>query len=640
MSLTANHVTGGTISTIEWGSAIEDGGGFWTEQTPTRVYAPVGVRYMEPFFRANDTTDVGLVDQQVRLLLNGVAVADLIQDDNNHSAYGISFGLFEVTAGDYFEIQTRSFSTSSTYQPGEASFALSSQERFGFVAADLDGDTALSGTETTLSWLALDPALDSLVTHDGTTGFVAPSECAYAVVTLNASLVSFNGTNGEHRLYKNGVDTGARFEDATSLWAPGACFGIIEADPGDTITVRSIGAGSLDATYTRLTIEWIRSAQGQDTTGFNGFAANLTPVGSWGTLRRNSAYSGPAIAVDNNISPGSPIDVFFQDDGKVRGPIPYGANGRVVTIYDQFGSADLLGATSDDVRIVREDGAEYDTWQLRFISASSDQLATTETTSGDLITPASFELPTLLFAASIRQADEFQAFDSGIFGVEGGAAQYAYALISDWTNARRGLKWELDDNGVSVFNNGNPATSPIAGGHLCVIGDLTQGVNFAYGYLNGELGNSYAYNRPISYPVGAPLQLGDTAGNNAWRGRFIELNIFDHTTPATAQNIADLNEALKEFGYRNREGVRVKEQNAYAVTGTPATGVVAREQYGYVLTGSAGAGVGVRDHLNYVVTGAAAAGISVPEDLGYVVVGASPTGLSSPRQRIHAIIVP
>ena len=87
---------------------------------------------------------------------------------------------------------------------------------------------------------------------------------------------------------------------------------------------------------------------GGGATTFDGLTG-VTPVAGWGTVLLNSAYTGPALRVEDNSNPGTTTDVYFDADGYLTGAIPYGANARVVILYDQFGSDNLTAPRTNNM---------------------------------------------------------------------------------------------------------------------------------------------------------------------------------------------------------------------------------------------------------------------------------------------------
>ena len=120
---------------------------------------------------------------------------------------------------------------------------------------------------------------------------------------------------------------------------------------------------------------WVAKDLFAESSGDSNFTGlqNLTPTAGWGMLRRNPSYTGPALRVEDVSNPGTQADVGFDGNGRIRGPLPYGSNTRLIRVYDQWGDDDLVSSLANNVRLLSEDDANnLFTWQIDFSGTSSD----------------------------------------------------------------------------------------------------------------------------------------------------------------------------------------------------------------------------------------------------------------------------
>jgi hypothetical protein len=134
--------------------------------------------------------------------------------------------------------------------------------------------------------------------------------------------------------------------------------------------------------------------------------AGITPTWGAGMVKRNPSYSGPACRVKHVIA-GTETDVSFDSNGYVTANPPYGAATRVITIYDQWGSDNLVCAGTGAGNLVNV-YSHWKTWSVTcvggvnsgFYSTNQASAATTGWAQTNPVVAASIMIRTITDRAS------------------------------------------------------------------------------------------------------------------------------------------------------------------------------------------------------------------------------------------------
>lgn len=228
----------------------------------------------------------------------------------------------------------------------------------------------------------------------------------------------------------------------------------------------------------------------------------LTPIIGGGMVKRNPSYVGPAIRV-YNATTFAEVDVNFDGNGFVTGARPYGADTRLHTIYDQWGTDNFVVVGTPDATLIEED-ATYKCWRIQFNGGS--YLATASTTS----TPAAWVKDSCLWALGLIRTASRSVLHN-VWGVES---------VSNYMDV--GLWIELTDLHVRMDGS---AASDVAGTHytthasrvagvLAPVVGLVGGQNNGLVICNGEdatntrIGTAF----PINWDAGKPMCIGGWTG--------------------------------------------------------------------------------------------------------------------------------
>jgi hypothetical protein len=264
---------------------------------------------------------------------------------------------------------------------------------------------------------------------------------------------------------------------------------------------------------------------------------NLTPVLGGGMILRNSAYTGPAIRVADNTTTDE-IDVEFDASGRVAGARPYGANTRLVRVYDQWGTDDFIAAKTDGVELIENDDSVHYTWRIDFANASTG-----------------------LFTASLatenpvwKQEDPFWAIGyqrvntAALESIHGADGSTNYMAVGVWQEAND-LHWRVD-NGAAIDWTGTDwtADAPASQAFSRLIGDMTGRDATARAYFNGTAAGTRGYTDPVDgYQNGSRYGWGDKDGlGSPASGSSTELHVFSSTGAVTAPEVAFVDSALAE----------------------------------------------------------------------------------------------
>lgn len=258
-NLTSVENVNSTQSAIDWDTADEQGYNWWDIANPERITIPAGVTQVEIFFNClvNAGGTGGGDDYAMRLFKNGTLVISMLADNPAYCGFGASFGVFDVVATDYFHIEMDNFgSTGAALDVAHTKFCMKvpNEDVLGYALAYADGDQSIS-VALEVDWAV--PNIDTLSTHDGTTGFEVPTGCNYAVISNSCRLAGVDNSTGFNKVLVDAVMVRG-YHDAEDQWQPGASYGIIPVVAGEIIELQMQRAGAtLNAAYTQLAIEWL-----------------------------------------------------------------------------------------------------------------------------------------------------------------------------------------------------------------------------------------------------------------------------------------------------------------------------------------------------------------------------------------------
>lgn len=309
------------------------------------------------------------------------------------------------------------------------------------------------------------------------------------------------------------------------------------------------------------------------TTTYDGLVTDLTPVAMWGTVQRNSAYTGPALRVINN-STLAETDVNFDSEGFVTAVRPYGDDTRVITLYDQFGTENLTATAADNVQVIGAEPGTNNTWRLKF------------TGDGGFVSPSTADQapawalgdPFWVIGVTRTKVESIQ----GIWGVESTGGTMDIGLYQEQPD----LNVRVDGGSSTDFGSSQDmTTSPIDNTHVYqrVIGDMSNQTQFL-GYVEStSLSASRTYTSPVDYEA-FPLEMGTTieTGIN-FEGEIVELAIFN---PAVTMGTTERQTVLDAMGQvtENRHSTPlVSEQRVYAIN-TDGLDVNVQEQRAYIIS--------------------------------------------------------
>lgn len=272
-------------------------------------------------------------------------------------------------------------------------------------------------------------------------------------------------------------------------------------------------------------------------TPFSGLS-DITPVAGWGTIRRNPAYVGPALRVANSGT-SEEQDVAFDANGYLTGTIPYGANTRVVRVYDQWGTDDMVAAKTDGIKVMW-DHTTQNTWHLSAVGNGAG-LNSTRSVGGD---PApAWNIQQGVWCLGISRWDNRDLYR--IFGVPRNSN---YMSIGLWAENDH-LHWRINGSaGVNYASTYTGANNDVCGGdHLeRVIGDMST-AGTGYGYHNGVSRSTLGYTAPITYDAGAKMSMfGGPSVGTRHIGTISELHVFSSSGALSAGTRTVLDAALAQ----------------------------------------------------------------------------------------------
>jgi hypothetical protein len=266
---------------------------------------------------------------------------------------------------------------------------------------------------------------------------------------------------------------------------------------------------------------------------------NVQAVFGGGMILRNSAYTGPALRVANNLNTDE-IDVAFDVFGRVSGARPYGDDTRLITVYDQWGTDHMTALKTVGITLLEEDAdSGFYTWQINFGTAS-DGLYTASTAADN---PA-WEQEHPLWAFGHKRVS-----NGSLLCMQGTGSGANFMATGVWQEGAD-LHWRVDSSTQTDWNITDwVADAPASQNYARAIGDMTQRTSIANAYFNGAAAGvrSYAgtvdnYRSTTRYGWGnAEFGVG-----NPFDGLSSELHVFGSSAEATAGEIAFIDTAMAE----------------------------------------------------------------------------------------------
>lgn len=302
-----------------------------------------------------------------------------------------------------------------------------------------------------------------------------------------------------------------------------------------------------------------------DDPSISGISSNADLRGVWGLVKRVADYTGPAFRAKHYIS-GIETDVYFNEDGYLRGSLPFGLNTRAVVLYDQTGSTDLV-ATGTGVVVVTEDAICLN-WRFRFDGTS--QFISTNSQADTAPWKVSFPFWGL---GMVRRSNN-PTSDDRIFGtpapsnwIEFGA--WVYLNNFHWRiNSSLGADWTGTSGTSAAVLNKHRAyigATNAAGGRAAVDGAPA-------GTLAAAMPIVYTSNTTYKFSIG-----GDPLGvQQGCREDIVELVLYDYAYAATMQeDIYRLARVLNTVNPGYYETAYAPTYSTSIVNGDAATGTTA-----------------------------------------------------------------
>jgi hypothetical protein len=247
----------------------------------------------------------------------------------------------------------------------------------------------------------------------------------------------------------------------------------------------------------------------------------------------------------------------------VTGTAPYGANTRVVIMYDQWGTEDLVALYTQGIGIA-EESTDYATWKLLFTGVAGGLLA--PTLSGN---SAAWELTRFVAVSGFERTS-----NSGLKPIWGVEDNVGYMCIGLWQE-NADLHWRVNGSSqVDWADTDYVLNADVVVGVLSrTVQDYSNVSNPALGNFNGVQKTSRTYAYPITYPTGNPFGWGDWSGlGSPFIGSGFELHILDASADLSAENLAILDAGIFEFVPIPPDEQKVYGQNTYVIEGQAPDG--------------------------------------------------------------------
>lgn len=297
----------------------------------------------------------------------------------------------------------------------------------------------------------------------------------------------------------------------------------------------------------------------------SGISAQATLRGVWGLVRRVPGYTGPAFRAKNYVS-GTETDVYFDDDGYLRGNLPFGINTRAVVLYDQTGGSHLT-ATGGGVQVIPEDSICLN-WRFRFDGMS--QFISTNSQADAAPWKVSFPFWGL---GMVRRSNN-PTSDDRIFGTP---APTNWIEFGAWV-FNNSMHWRINSSLGADWTGTSGTSASVLNKHRAYIGatDLSGGRAAVDGAPAGTVAASlpivYISNTTYKFSIG-----GDPLGvQQGCREDIVELVLYDYANAATRQeDIYRLARILNTVNPWYYETAYTPTYSTSIVNGDAATGTTA-----------------------------------------------------------------
>lgn len=257
----------------------------------------------------------------------------------------------------------------------------------------------------------------------------------------------------------------------------------------------------------------------------SGISAQATLRGVWGLVRRIAGYTGPAFRAKHYVS-GIETDVYFDDDGYLRGNLPFGLNTRAVVLYDQTGASHLT-ATGAGVQVIEEDSICLN-WRLRFDGTS--QFISTNSQADAAPWKVSFPFWGL---GMVRRSNN-PTSDDRIFGTPAPANWIEFGA---WV-FQNSVHWRINGSSVGADWSGTSgASAAVLNKHRAYIGATNASGGRAA--VDGIPAGTLAAALPIDY-TNSPTNRFSIGGDplsvqQGCREDIVELILYNYASAVTAQ---------------------------------------------------------------------------------------------------------
>jgi hypothetical protein len=251
---------------------------------------------------------------------------------------------------------------------------------------------------------------------------------------------------------------------------------------------------------------------------FNGLVSGGDPVFGHGTVKRNSAYSGNALQLEDIDNLGTYAEIGFDGDGYVTATDPF-TNSRVTKIYDQWGVDHMLWGATGRVQLLPAD-ANYVTARLSFDGTAFFS----STVLGNGSPTWSSQTPSLL-ATIIRTDNQVRAAIMGPNRTVG-YALFPYGFIIQHTN---GQAMMIDEQYGGIWPGTN-AGAQIGEVSNLLLNTVSTG-NQAYGYLDAVLKSTITHDGSIAYSTNtaSAFRMPHTFINHPrFNGEAFEWHMYSH----------------------------------------------------------------------------------------------------------------
>lgn len=255
-----------------------------------------------------------------------------------------------------------------------------------------------------------------------------------------------------------------------------------------------------------------------------GISANADLRGVWGLVKRVPTYTGPAFRARHAVS-GLESEVFFNEDGYIRGTLPYGPNTRAIVLYDQTGNTDLT-ATNGGVAVIADDEICLN-WRFRFDGTSQFISSNSQADS------AAWKVAFPFWGLGMVRTTNSPSSDNRIFGTP---APTNWVEFGAWTYQDK-MHWRINGSNGADWTGTDSASPGILNTHRAYIGALTSSGGRAsidgvtVGTLAAALPVAYNSNTTYRFSIGGdPLNV-----QQGCREDIVELVLFDYAHAGVLQ---------------------------------------------------------------------------------------------------------